>query len=57
MAGARESKGARLKLLRIITHVKFAEIDVLELRKHVLQVECDPQAGADDNGDGGNEGG
>jgi hypothetical protein len=56
MAAARASRGAKLKSVRIAGRVKFAPMQVLELRKHVLHVECD--FGVDDvsnDGDGGDE--
>ena len=53
MAAARESRGTRLKLVRIICPV---EVDVLELKKHVLHVEWCPEAdGIDSDSGGGDE--
>ena len=40
MAVARELRRVKLKSVRIATHDKVEEADVLELKKHVLQVEC-----------------
>jgi len=40
MAAARKSRGAILKSVRILSRSKFAQVDVLELKKHVLHVEC-----------------
>jgi len=40
MAAARESRGVRLKLVRIVCPV---QVDVLELEKHVSRVEYDPK--------------
>ena len=53
MAAARELRGARLKLVRIITPV---QVDISELKKHVLHVKWDPEASRTDNdGDGSDE--
>ena len=51
MAAARESRGARLKLVRTISRLK--SIDVLELKKHVLHVECGHDIEVDDYSDSG----
>ena len=40
VAAARASRGAKLKLVRIVTRGGVAEIDASELKKHVLHVEC-----------------
>jgi len=40
VAAARASRGAKLKLVRIISRGGLVEIDVSELRKHVSHVEC-----------------
>jgi len=45
-AAVREGRGARLKLVRIVSLV---EVDVLELKKHVLHVEWRPGAGGVDS--------
>jgi len=56
IAAAREFRGARLKLVRTIGQVKYVEVDVLELKKHVLHVECGPGADrADNDSDGSDE--
>ena len=55
MAAERKSRGARLKLVRIVSQVKSVEADMLELKKHVLHVECGPEAGTDGGGDGSHE--
>jgi hypothetical protein len=48
----RASRGAKLKSIRIVRQGRFAPVDVLELKKHVLDVECGPEAdGADDDND------
>jgi hypothetical protein len=40
VAAARASRGAKLKSVRIVSQVRFAPMEVMELRKHVLHVEC-----------------
>ena len=40
MAAARASRGAKLKSVGLACPYKFAESDVLELKKHVWRVEC-----------------
>jgi hypothetical protein len=40
VVAARASRGANLKSVRIIGQHKFERADVLELKKHVLHVEC-----------------
>ena len=55
MAEARASRGAKLKSVRIVTHDESMQIDALELREHVLYVECGPED--DDVANGGNYGG
>ena len=42
VAAARASRGAKLKSVRIVSRAKFEQNDVLELEKHVLNVECGP---------------
>ena len=44
MAGARASRGAKLKSVRINGPYKFVRLDVLELKKHVSLVDCSPEA-------------
>jgi hypothetical protein len=58
MAAARALRGARLKSVRIASSDKFVQIDVLELKKHVLHVECgrEVDGAIDDGGDGDDEG-
>ena len=58
VAAARASRGAKLKSVKIIGQDKFAQVDLLELEKHVLDVECGPEVdGTDSDGDGiGEEG-
>ena len=51
-AAARASRGAKLKSVKIVGQDKLARIDVLELKKHVLDVECGPEVDETD-GDGG----
>jgi hypothetical protein len=52
MAATRASRGAKLKSVRIVTHNESMQIDVLELRKHALHVECGPRVDVtDDDGD------
>jgi hypothetical protein len=52
VVAARASRGVKLKSVKIVGQRTFARIDVLELKKHVLCVECGPEVdGADDNGD------
>jgi hypothetical protein len=53
MAAARASRGAKLKSVRIVSQGGFVQIDVLELKKHVLHVECAPGVDGvnDDTGD------
>ena len=54
---AREPRGASFKLIRVIGQVRSAEVDVLELKKHVLHVECGPGIDSTDNdSDDSNEG-
>jgi len=57
MAAARESRGAKLKSIRIVCQREFSQADVLELKKHVLHVECGPEVdvASDENG-GSDEG-
>ena len=43
MAAARASRGAKLKSVRIASQNGFSRADVLELKKHVLHVECGPE--------------
>ena len=57
MAAERKSRGARLKLVRIVSHSRSAEADVLELKKHVLHVEYGPDVGTNGDGDGSRDGG
>ena len=40
MAAGRASRGAKLKSVRIVSQGKFTKIDMLELEKHVLHMEC-----------------
>ena len=40
MAAARESRGAKLKSVRVLSKREFAWADVLELKKYVFHVEC-----------------
>jgi len=40
MAAARVSRGAKLRLIKIVSRGGFAEVDVSELTKHVSHVEC-----------------
>ena len=50
MAAARASRGARLRIVK--DQAKLDLVDVVELRKHVLQVECGPEVDVyDDGGD------
>jgi hypothetical protein len=52
VAAARASRGAKLKSIRIVSQEKFERADVLELEKHVLNVECGPEVdGASGEGD------
>jgi hypothetical protein len=52
VAVARASRGAKLELVRIVTHDESMQIDALELREHVSHVECGPEVGvADDDSD------
>ena len=55
MAAERKSRGASLKLVRIVSHAKYVEADVLELKKHILHVEYGPEAGKIGDGDGSRE--
>ena len=52
VVAARASKGAKLKSIRIIG-CKSVRTEVLELKKHVLHVEYDPEVdeAKDDGGD------
>jgi hypothetical protein len=55
VAAARASRGAKLKSVKIqvIGQDKFARVDLLELKKHVFDVECSPEVdGTDGDGDG-----
>jgi hypothetical protein len=45
MAAARALRGAKLKSVRIASREEFTQIDVVELRKHVWQVEHGPGVG------------
>jgi hypothetical protein len=56
VAAARASRGAKLKSVRIIGQPTFARIDVLELKKHVLDVECGPEVDGADGDDVGERG-
>jgi len=49
IAAAREARGARLKLVRIIGQVRSAKVDMLELEKYVSHVECGFEADRADN--------
>ena len=40
MAAARESRGAKLKSVRVLSKREFAWADVLQLKKYVFHVEC-----------------
>ena len=42
MAAARASRGAKLRTIRIVDELGEVDLDVLELRKHVWNVECGP---------------
>ena len=55
-AAARASRGAKLKSVKIVGQDKLARIDVLELKKHVLDVECGPEVYETDGGGIGEEG-
>ena len=55
MAEARASRGAKLRSVRIVTHDESMQTDALELREHVLHVECGPED--DDVANDGNYGG
>ena len=53
---ARASRGAKLKSIRVVSKRKFAPADVLELKKHVLHVECGPEVdGVSGDSDRGEE--
>ena len=53
VAAARASEGMELKSVRIVGDWdKFGQTEVLELKKHVLHVECGPKVdGTNDDGD------
>jgi hypothetical protein len=55
MAAARASMGAKLESVRIVGQDTFVRTDVLELKKHVLRVECGPE-GTNYGSDDGNKG-
>jgi hypothetical protein len=55
MAAARASMGAKLESVRIVGQDTFVRTDVLELKKHVLRVECGSE-GTDYGSDDGNKG-
>jgi hypothetical protein len=56
MAAARASRGAKLKSVRIVTQDKSVQIDALELKRYVLNVECGPGDDvADEETDAGDE--
>jgi hypothetical protein len=55
MAVARASRGAKLKSITIHQD-NYVRTDVLELRKHVLHVDCGPEFKIDDDGDDVDEG-
>jgi hypothetical protein len=59
VAAARASGGTKLKSVRIVGDWdKFGQTDVLELKKHVLHVECGPKVdGTNDDSDDIDEGG
>ena len=40
MAAARESRGAKLKSVSVLSQREFAQVDVLALKKYVVHVEC-----------------
>ena len=54
-AAERASRGAKLKLLRIVGQDKSLEIDMPGLGKHALQMECIPQVDGTNDSDGGNK--
>ena len=60
VAAARASRGMKLKSVKIVGQDvgqdKLARIDVLELKKHVLNVECGPEVDETDGGGNGEEG-
>ena len=43
MAAMRTSRGAKLRSIRIVSKDKSVQADALELKKHVLHVECGPE--------------
>ena len=45
MAAARASRGAKFRSVRIVGSNEVIQIDSLELKKHVLHVECGPDVG------------
>ena len=52
MAASRASRGAKLKSVKIIGRDEFEQMDVLELKKHVLDVGWGPEDdGANDDSD------
>jgi len=55
MVAERESRGAKLKSLRIVCQRKFSQADILELEKHVLHVECGPEVDVASDESGGSD--
>ena len=45
MVVARASRGAKFRSVRIVGSNEAIQIDSLELKKHVLHVECGPDVG------------
>ena len=43
MAAMRTSRGAKLRSIRIVSKDKSVQADALELKKHILHVECGPE--------------